>query len=363
LPLFFALSINFLAFQHLTSQNDPVKIDIGNDIRRLRSGVTRELSLADIFQIGYYWETKILLTAVKLDLFTALRRQSLSVDEVAGALVLNPRALELVMNALVAMRVLTKEEKLYANTPVAERHLVRSSPDYVGHLLLLHDSEWNNWGQLEETVKTGRSPVTEHVFETNPELGVHVLTVLDRIGRASGQGLAERIQLRGAKRLLDIGGGAGTNAIAFCVEYPDLSATMFDLPQTLKVAQHNIERAGLTNRIHLQGGNFHTDVFLGPYDIAVMSDILHYQDGKANAALVVKVYECLSEGGRLIIKDRFLDPSRTSPAWTTAFAVHILVNTERGECFTVQESGRWMDQAGFRIVEEIEPGAIIQGTK
>ncbi len=77
----------------------------------------------------------------------------------------------------------------------------------------------------------------------------------------------------------------------------------------------------------------------------------------------MKVYEGLSEGGRLMIKDRFLDPSRTSPAWTTAFAVHILVNTERGECFTIQESGRWMDQAGFRLVEEIEPGAIIQGTK
>jgi hypothetical protein len=35
--------------------------------------VPRELSLADIFQIGYYWETKILLTAVQLDLFSTLK--------------------------------------------------------------------------------------------------------------------------------------------------------------------------------------------------------------------------------------------------------------------------------------------------
>ena len=32
-------------------------------------GVSRELSLAEIFQLGYYWETKILLTAVRLDVF------------------------------------------------------------------------------------------------------------------------------------------------------------------------------------------------------------------------------------------------------------------------------------------------------
>jgi len=34
-------------------------------------GVPRELSLAEIFQLGYYWETKILLTAVRLDVFSA----------------------------------------------------------------------------------------------------------------------------------------------------------------------------------------------------------------------------------------------------------------------------------------------------
>ena len=323
----------------------------------------RELSLADIFQIGYYWETKILLTAVKLDLFSALKDQSLTVIQIAGARNLNLKALELVLNALVAMRVLIKENTLYMNTPVAGRHLVQSSPDYVGHLLLLHDAEWDHWGQLEQAVRTGRSPVTQHVFETNPSLGANVLTVLDRIGRGSGPGLAKRLQLNEAKRMLDIGGGAGTNAIAFCREYPGLAATVFDLPQTLMVAQQCVRDAGLSDRIQFQAGNFHEDSFEGSYDVALMSDILHYQDGKMNAALVEKVYRCLNEGGRLIIKDRFLETSGTSPAWTTAFAVHILVNTEKGECFTIKETHRWMEQAGFRRVEELEPCAMIQGTK
>ncbi len=323
----------------------------------------RELSLADIFQIGYYWETKILLTAVQLDVFSALRGASLTIHQIAEARALNPRVLELVMNALVAMRVVAKEDKMYANTAVAERYLVQSSPEYVGHLLTLHDAEWNHWGQLEQAVKTGESPVKQHVFETNPELGAQVLTVLDRIGRGSGPALAQRLNLSEAKRMLDVGGGAGTNAIAFCREYPELTATVFDLPATLKVTKQCIDEAGLTDRIHLQPGNFHEDAFQGSYDVALMSDILHYQDGETNAALVEKICGCLNEGGRLIIKDRFLDPSRTSPAWTTAFAVHILVNTEKGECFTIEDTHRWMEQAGFRSVEELESCAMIQGTK
>lgn len=323
----------------------------------------RELSLAEIFQTGYYWETKILLTAIKLDLFSALDGRSDSPPDLAKRLSLDERALSLVLNALVAMRVLTKHEGRFANTSVARKHLVKVSPDYVGHLLVLHDSEWMNWGKLEETVRTGASPVRRHVFETNPEMGANVLAVLDRIGRGSGVILAKVLQLEGVERMLDVGGGAGTNAIAFCREYPGLSATVFDLPSTLQVTERSIKEAGLEDRIAVMPGNFNTDSLGGLYDLVLLSDVLHYQDAQANAALVHKAFAHLTDAGRLVIKDRFLDPDRTSPAWTTAFAVHILVNTEEGQCFTTQEAMEWMTRAGFASVTELEPRAIVQGIK
>jgi len=325
--------------------------------------VPRELSLAEIFQLGYYWETKILLTAVKLDLFSTLNDPGCTSSELAGRLNLNQPSLTLLLNALVAMRILKKDEDRYTNTAVAQKHLVKGNKDYIGHLLLLHDAEWMNWGRLEERVRTGRSPVQQHVFETDPEMGANVLAVLHRIGRESGPSLAKRMELKGAKRLLDVGGGAGTNAIAFCREYPDLLATVFDLPQTLTLTKRIVEEAGLEDRITLVPGNFNVDAIDGLYDVALMSDVLHYQNGETNAALVSKIYDHLAKEGRLIIKDRFLDESGTSPAWTTAFAVHIMVNTEKGQCFTGQEAMDWMKQAGFHSVIELEPCAIIQGTK
>ncbi len=323
----------------------------------------RELSLAEIFQLGYYWETKILLTAIKLDLFSSLDSRSTASSELADRFAFDERALSLLLNALVAMRVLIKEDGRFGNTRVAQKYLVRSSPEYVGHLLILHDSEWENWGKLEETIRTGVSPVRQHVFETNPEMGANVLAVLDRIGRGSGINLAKYLELDGVEHLLDVGGGAGTNAIAFCQEYPHLQATVFDLPQTLLVTERYIKEAGLEGRIALKPGNFNTDSLGGPYDVVLMSDILHYQDSRTNAALVGKAFAHLKGMGRLVIKDRFLDSDRTSPAWTTAFAVHIMVNTEHGDCFTTQEAMDWMATAGFQSVTELEPRAIVQGTK
>jgi predicted O-methyltransferase YrrM len=325
--------------------------------------VPRELSLAEIFQLGYYWETKILLTAVKLDLFSALGEKASTASEAAERIGAHARTLELLLNALVAMRVLVRDGDRFANTSVAKGHLVRTSPTYVGHLLLLHEAEWDNWGKLEDAVRTGRSRVTRHVFETDPELGANVLAVLDRIGQQSGPSLAKRLELTGARSLLDLGGGVGTNAIAFCTVYPELRATVFDLPETLTRAEHAVKEAGLEARITLRAGDFHQDPLGGPYDVALMSDILHYQGPEANSALVTKVYSCLAQGGRLIIKDRFLEPSGTSPAWVTAFAVHILVNTEHGRCYTVTEATQWMKQAGFTSVEELERTAVVQGVK
>ena len=323
----------------------------------------RELSLAEIFQLGYYWETKILLTAVKLDLFSALKGKPCSSVQLAQQLCFSERPLNLLLNALVAMRVLKKEEKTFFNAEVAQRYLVKSQEEYVGHLLLLHDAEWENWGKLEDTIRTGHSPVSQHVFETNPDMGVNVLSVLHRIGRESGPNLAKRMQLNGAKTLLDVGGGAGTNAIACCQEYPNLRATVFDLPQTLEMTKTVIQKVGLEDRIQTQAGNFLHDIFDGKYDAALMSDILHYQSGETNAKLVAKIHEALSPGGQLVIKDRFLDPSGTSPAWTTAFAIHIMVNTEEGQCFTSQEAMDWMSDTGFQNVCELEPCAVVQGIK
>lgn len=323
----------------------------------------KELSLAEIFQLGYYWETKILLTAVRLDVFSVLNGKPKTAAETAARVGAHEPTLVLLLNALVAMGLLMKSAGLYGNSGTAEAHLVRHSPQYIGHLLLLHDAEWNNWGHLEETIRSGKRTVDRHVFETDPDLGANVLAVLHRIGRQSGPELAKRLRLEGPQHLLDLGGGAGTNAIAFCQVYPGLTATVFELPATLTLTEKTVKDAGLESRISLRGGDFNRDGLGGPYDVVLMSDILHYQTFETNLALVKKVYDHLTPGGRLVIKDRFLDESGTGPAWTTAFAVHIVVNTQQGACYKTTDAKQWLSEAGFTSLEELEKTAVVQGIK
>jgi hypothetical protein len=124
-----------------------------------------------------------------------------------------------------------------------------------------------------------------------------------------------------------------------------------------------VKEAGLESRVALLPGDFNKDELGGPYDVALMSDILHYQDISTNAALVKRVWAHLVPHGRLVIKDRFLNEKGTGPAWTTAFAVHILVNTEHGDCYKTADAIRWMGEAGFTSITELEPSAVVQGMK
>jgi len=325
--------------------------------------VARTLSLAEIFELGYYWESKVLLTAVKLDIFGALAGGGRTAAEVTRRLGADPKTTGLLMNALVSIGLLRKEGERYRNAPEAQEYLVKDSPTYAGHLLLLQDAEWENWGKLESVVRTGRSPVKDHLFRTDPKLAENVLMVLHRVALQHAPTLAKQIDLSSSRTLLDLGGGAGTHAMAFCQAYSNLAATVFDLPETLPTTERLIKEAGLEGRIRLLPGDFNRDAVGGPYDAVLMSDILHYQGAEANAALVRKVHGALAPGGRLVIKDRFLDESGTSPAWTALFAVHILVNTEKGRCYTMAEAIQWLKDAGFASIDELDRSTLVQGVK
>jgi SAM-dependent methyltransferase len=322
----------------------------------------RSLSLAEIFQLGYYWEGKALLTAVKLDLFGVISSACTAAD-IARQLRTHPDATELLLNALVSIGLLSKNDGRYANTTEAQEYLVRDSPKYAGHLLLLQDAEWENWGKLESAVRTGESPVKEHLFRSDPRLAENVLMVLHRVALQHAPTLARQINLSTARTLLDLGGGAGTYAMGFCRAYPSLTATVFDLPETLATTARLVKEADLEERVILRGGDFNRDALGGPYDVVFMSDILHYQGPQANAALVQKVYRALGPGGRLIIKDRFLDEDGTSPAWTAVFALHLLVNTEKGRCYTLSQAACWLQDAGFRHIQELDRTSLVEGVK
>lgn len=325
--------------------------------------MSREISAPSLFQLGYYWEAKIFLTSVRLDLYTALAAGPKSPDQIAMALQISPTYLGRFLDALVTMGLLERDGKGYANTPIVSEFLVKTSPFYMGELMLLQDEEWGHWENLEEIIRSGRPAVKGNIFMNRPDIGALALKVLHRMANRVAPTLARQIDLSSHKTFLDVGGGAGTFSMAFCRQYPHLQATLLDLPQTLTTTKKHLDEAGMSERIHLVEGNFNRDPLPGRFDVIFLSDILHYQTYEENAALIHKCFRATNTGGRLILKDMFLGEAAATPGWHAIFSIHLLVYTEKGQCFRQEEARQWITEAGYHTLQEVERNTTLMAMK
>jgi len=320
-----------------------------------------EQSVISILQRGYYWEAKIYLTAIKLDLFSHFHTPE-TAEGVAEAIGTDPLFLRRLLEALVAMNLVQCKEQKFQNIPIVTEFLSRQSPFYMGDIMLLQDEEWNHWGSLEAIIRSGQPKVTGNIFMNNPEQGERVHRVLSKMAKRMAPELLRRIDLSSCRKLLDLGGGGGVFSAAFLNAWPQIHGTIFDLPQVIPITQKQMEKERLTDRMELLAGNFNQDQISGTYDVVFLSDILHYQTAEENRSLFQKLYRNVGVNGRIIVKDMFLG-GEENPGWNAIFSIHLMVYTEKGRCFKKQDVEEWLTQAGFTGIEEIERNAVLMAKK
>lgn len=79
-----------------------------------------------------------------------------------------------------------------------------------------------------------------------------------------------------------------------------------------------------------------------------------------------KVSNALAPGGTVVIAEFLVNQERTGPLNGLIFAVNMLVNTEKGDTFSLEEIRGWLEAAGFNDVRSLEapsPSPLILATK
>jgi O-methyltransferase/methyltransferase family protein len=316
-----------------------------------------------------YAEARAIQAAVELGVFDVLEtaRDAAAVARAIGS---DPRATEILLDALVSIDVIDKAASLYSLNDTSLTYLVKRSPKYLGGMILFDSSSWNSWGRLVEAVRSGKPARTPDMYQNRPEETEDFIGAMDSLVRARGDAeiVMEHLDLGGVKRLLDIGSGPATYPVSFCRRYPELRATVFDLPATLAVTERYIRNARLADRIELVAGDYRKDAFPPGHEVAFLSNIIHAESAKENAGLMAKLYSALADGGRIVIKDHILNDAHTHPASGAVFALLMLLTTERGKCYSYVEVGGWLESAGFKDVREIPlppplTSSLVLGTK
>jgi predicted O-methyltransferase YrrM len=293
-----------------------------------------------------FMASRIILTAVELDIFGVLGEKALSGRELARALSADPRAVEILANALVALDLLTKENGRFRNSDTSLDYLSSRSPRFRGGGLRHMANLWKSWDRLTDIVKKGGPAGTPWTEDSRRSF----IQAMEHAGKGSAPQLARTLDLSHIKTVLDLGGGPGAFAIALARQNPDLQAVILDLPYALDIARQAVSEAGLSGRVTLKEGDFFKDDLGKGYDLVLVSSIIHSLDSEENLHVLGRVKEALNPGGLLVVRDFLVDESHTRPTQAAIFAVNMLVNTRGGRTYSFNEVSGWLKKLQFENI-------------
>ena len=302
-----------------------------------------------------FFKSRVILTAAELDLFTRLKKGQTTADDLAKELRCDQRSLTRLLDCLVALKLLSKQDSVYQTS---ERGVLLSAEHPETELpMVLHLSGlWETWSGLTETLMTGENPRRKPVARRGKDSLKDFIGAMHVVGRSLSNEIAEFYDLSGFNRLLDIGGATGTYTIAFLEKNPEMTAVLFDLPDVIPWAEERLGIEGLLGRVELVAGDFYHDELPKGCDLALLSAIIHQNSPQENLDLYRKIHRALVPGGKLLIRDHVMDPGRTYPPQGTLFAINMLVNTRGGDTYTFDEIEEALENVGFAQVELVRKG-------
>ena len=313
----------------------------------------REWNPGELLELsGYFWKTCTLHAAVKLDVFTCLGREQLSAKQVSDRLKASPRGVERLLNALVALELLTKSADKYGNTLSAAEFLSKDSDKYLGNIILHHHHLVESWSRLDQGVQSGRAIRGRSSF-SDEEWRESFLMGMFNMAMNMAPMLVPKIDISSRRHLLDLGGGPGTYAIHFCRHNPQLKATVFDLPTTRPFAEKTIERFDMSDRIDFQDGNYLKDNIEGRFDAAWLSHILHGEGPEECRQIIQKAAAALKPGGIILIHEFVLDNSMDGPLFPALFSLNMLLGTDSGQAYSEQQLMDMLTAAGARDIQRL----------
>ena len=300
-----------------------------------------------------FQKSRILLSGFELDIFTNIDPSGTASNHIADKLKLDKHACERLMNALVSLGFLSKQNDLFFNTPESFAFLSKKSPDYLGGLM--HSNHlWNTWSKLTQVVKTGNSAHPDEINARGEDwLFPFINAMHDRAKKQAPQQLAN-IDLSQIKSVLDIGGGSGAYSMEFVSRKHEIEATVFDLPNVIPITMKFLEKEGYSDKVNTCSGDYTKDDLPKGFDLVFLSAIIHSNSLDTNRDLIKKCFGSLNSNGRIVIQDWIMNNDRTKPLSGAIFAINMLVGTEAGDCFTEQEVIEMLNTVGFKNISRIE---------
>jgi hypothetical protein len=328
-----------------------------------------------IMQVGLgFWASKVLLSAIELQLFTELAKGPADLETLQERLRLHARASRDFLDALVALGFLERQDGIYRNTPSTETFLDKSKPSYIGGILEMANHRlYPFWGNLTDALRTGEQQNEVKDGGANPfailyadaERLKEFLKAMTGISHGANMAIAQKFTWKDYQSAVDVGTAQGDLISQVALANPHIRGIGFDLPEVGPIFEAYVKQNGLAGRVTFTAGSFF-DAPLPKADVVMMGHILHDWDVDEKRMLIRKAYEAVPAGGALVVYDSIIDDDRRKNAFGLMMSLNMLIETSGGFDYTGADCIGWMKEAGFRetrVEHLVGPDSMVIGIK
>ena len=315
------------------------------------------------------WAPAVIEAAHELGVFAALAEEPANSGGLAWRLDCDARAMRVLLDALYAYDVVDRVHDTggfrYLLSAEAQECLL---PGTVFSLVgkFVHDINvaWPAWRNLAQVVRNGtrevsvaESPngITQEDYESLVG-GINfwappIVTTLSRNLRALGRSGDTTASV------LDLGCGTGLYSQLLLREFPQWTATGFDVERITPLANAQALRLGVEERFATRTGDFWQGDWGTGYDLILFANIFHLQTPATAVWLMRHAANCLAPDGLVAVVDQIIDADREPNTPQDRFALLFaasMTNTGGGDAYSFQEYEDWFAAAGLQRVETLD---------
>lgn len=271
-------------------------------------------------------------------------------EELAGRVDCDPVGLQLILQSLVAMRLVAEirgdgQEAIYAaGDGLREQH------GDVAALIDFWREERLLWDSLAPQLLRQQDRV-EWFFSSEQRVASYAAYLL-AVGSDIGSKL-ERLPLRGTEKFLDVGSGPGAHAIELQKMHPDLALTVVDYPEVIVHTRAALHAAGLGEDVRILEGRFFDEEWRFPdeTDVAWISGTLHVASPAACEGLLRRLFDSLKPGGRVWIHELCVPPTSLEGALLN---VQLYLATTGGQLHSADSIEAMLSAVGFVVQPRVD---------
>jgi protein-L-isoaspartate O-methyltransferase len=318
--------------------------------------------------IAGYQLTAAVKAGVELELFTAVGEGHRTAEALAQRCQASEKGMRVLADYFVVEGLLSKQDGQYGLLPDAAAFLDQKSPAYMGAMtqFMTGADLTHMFSELTAAVRKGGVAVTAK-GSTQDHFGgwVAFAESMEAMMGAAAQQMAEIATAgrEGELAVLDVAASHGLFGFSIAKKYPQAKVTALDWANVLEITKANAARWGLSERLEtIAGDAFQVDL-KGPYDVILLTNLLHHFPHGECVALLKRLKAALKPGGMVMTLEPVPNADRVSPPMPAKFALIMLASTPDGDAFPFAEFERMFAEAGFaesKLVElQMTPEALI----